>query len=122
MKEGIFGRRLRQLREELSITQTDLALMLDVAPSTIATYETKNRVPEYRILVKIAQFFGVSTDYLLGLSDYRRGIPEPLEQEWPDGIKVLRRASRQMTPEEKQFIVRMLQAYMKSSRERKKSK
>lgn len=123
MKETVFGKRLKQLREELSLTQTDLARILKVSPSTIATYESRtDRIPEPEILLAIAKFFGVSTDYLLGLSDSRKGIPDPLEQDWPSAVKVLRRANRHMTEEEKEFIVSILEAYLKSSQERKRGK
>lgn len=120
----VFGRRLKQLREEQGLTQADLARVLNVAPNTIATYETKpGRVPNAELLTRMARYFGVSTDYLLGNSDSRRGVPDPLETEWAEGIRVLRRASKRMTPEEKQFITDMIQAYLeRREHERKQGK
>lgn len=56
---------LKNLRETYSVTQDELARHLKVSRPTIAGYETKNRQPDYEKLVKIANFFEVSIDYLL---------------------------------------------------------
>ncbi len=62
----IFSENLAMLRRNLNITQDELANYLKVSRSTIAGYETRNREPEYHILVKIADYFQVSIDSLLG--------------------------------------------------------
>lgn len=119
-----FAERLKALREEAGMTQAQLARQVHLDPTTISTYESKDdRLPSLTVLKAMADFFGVSTDYLLGRSDFRRGVPEPLESEWPEGIRVLRRASRAMTPEERQFITEMIQTYLRTKeQERKKGK
>lgn len=58
--------RLKKLREEAGLSQKDLAKRLDVASSTIAMYESNKRTPDANMLEKIADFFEVSVDYLLG--------------------------------------------------------
>jgi len=63
--------RLKKLREEKSITQRELARLLQISPSTIAMYETEQRVPPVEILERIADFFNVSVDYLLGRTEIR---------------------------------------------------
>jgi len=65
----IFSERLRELRQEQNMTQHTLASILHVQRSTVAGYETKNRQPQLEIIVHIANIFGVTTDYLLGLTD-----------------------------------------------------
>ncbi|MCT4563048.1 MAG: helix-turn-helix domain-containing protein [Maledivibacter sp.] len=62
---------LKQLRNERKLTQRQLAKLLNLSPSTIAMYETGQRKPDFQILQKIADFFDVSTDYLLGRTDIR---------------------------------------------------
>lgn len=62
---------LKQLRNERKITQRELATLLNLSPSTIAMYETGQRKPDFQTLQKIADFFDVSTDYLLGRTDIR---------------------------------------------------
>lgn len=67
-----FGERLKQLREEANLTMEQLAVSLGTKKQTISRYEKNQREPEYATLIKIAQFFNVSTDYLLGLKDKKR--------------------------------------------------
>ncbi len=61
-----FGRRLRVLRAAKGLSQNKLAEILGVSASTVALYENSFRMPSYDALIKIADYFGVSTDYLLG--------------------------------------------------------
>jgi len=64
-----FGDRLRQLREEHDLTQEQLGKVLNVKKAAVSKYETGYTVPDSETLKKLASFFGVSTDYLLGLTD-----------------------------------------------------
>lgn len=57
---------LRSLREEKGYSQKEVALALNVAPNTYNQWETGKREPDYTTLQRIADFFRVSTDYLLG--------------------------------------------------------
>lgn len=57
---------LKQLREAHSLTQDDVAKYLNIARATYANYETGNREPSFSTLQKLAGYFGVTTDYLLG--------------------------------------------------------
>jgi len=68
--------RLKKLREEKSITQRELARLLQISPSTIAMYETEQRVPPVEILERIADFFNVSVDYLLGRTEIRNSVSQ----------------------------------------------
>jgi transcriptional regulator with XRE-family HTH domain len=66
-----FSDRLRKLRKEKEMTQAELAIVIGKSTSSIANYEVDLRQPSLGMLVMLAKFFGVSTDYLLGLSDER---------------------------------------------------
>lgn len=68
----MFGKRLRELREERDMTQRQLADVINLSPSTIGMYESGRRDPDSATLRRIAEYFGVSTDYLLGRTDERR--------------------------------------------------
>lgn len=57
---------LKQLRETRGITQTELAKQLGVVRSTICFYESEQHSPTPEMLIKLADFFGVTVDYLLG--------------------------------------------------------
>ena len=62
-----FGNRLKDLRTKKGLSQEQLAHQLGVTKSMISAYETSMRMPSYRVLIKIALLFNVSTDYLLGI-------------------------------------------------------
>lgn len=61
-----FGERLKGLRTGFPMTQQRLADEIGVTKSVVSAYETSSRYPSYPILLRIAEVFGVSTDYLLG--------------------------------------------------------
>jgi len=60
------------LREEKKLKQKELAKILGLSDRAVGNYEADNRFPSQDILFKIADFFDVSIDYLLGRSDKRR--------------------------------------------------
>lgn len=60
---------IQELRELHGISQTELAKQLGVVRSTICQYEKGNRQPDTATLLKLADFFGVTVDYLLGRKD-----------------------------------------------------
>lgn len=64
-----FAIRLKELRIEKQLKQSELAIALSVDQRSISNWENAIREPDYAMLTKIAQFFDVSTDYLLGVSD-----------------------------------------------------
>lgn len=63
----IFCERLKELRLEKSLSTIQLAKKLNVSNSTISRWENEIIIPSIDNLYNIAIFFGVSTDYLLGL-------------------------------------------------------
>ena len=58
--------RLKELRKERKISQLKLAMDLNTNQNTISRYETGEREPGIRELIKIADYFGVTVDYLIG--------------------------------------------------------
>ncbi len=62
-----FGIILRELRKQMGMSQNQLAKRLGVSKSVISYYERSERMPSPDVLMKLAAFFHVSTDYLLGL-------------------------------------------------------
>lgn len=61
--------RLKKLRKEKGISQLMLALDLNMNQNTISRYENLEREADYETLIKFADYFGVSLDYLLGRTD-----------------------------------------------------
>lgn len=76
----MLGTRLKSLRNSRNLTQADLAKNLDVARTTYAMYEQNKREPDNKTLEIIANYFDVSTDYLLGRTDN----PEPFNKKLPE--------------------------------------
>lgn len=60
------GEKIKQLRKDNKITQTELGKILNVEKSTISMYENNNTQPPIQTLSTIAKYFNVTTDYLLG--------------------------------------------------------
>ncbi|EWH21213.1 MULTISPECIES: helix-turn-helix domain-containing protein [Bacillus] len=61
----MLGDRLKELRESKKLTQEQVAKFLGTTRGTYAHYEINKRKPDYDTLIKLADFFGVTTDYLL---------------------------------------------------------
>ncbi len=76
-----FAKRLAQLRQEKGLTQQKLADILKCSKSTISLYETGDTVPDAKNIVGLCDVFGVSCDYLLCQTDYRRPENERLTVE-----------------------------------------
>ena len=66
-----FNIRLKELRLEAGLTQKDLAKAIDVGRTTISEYESGKIVPKQEGLLKLANHFNVSVDYLTGVSNER---------------------------------------------------
>lgn len=67
----MFAQRLKQLRTERQISQSELASALNISNRTISMYEQGNSEPNVDTLSKIADFFNVTTDYLIGRTEGR---------------------------------------------------
>lgn len=64
-----FPERLKELRENKNLLSKDFAAIMNVEPATITNWEKGNRFPKDDVLVKIADYFDCSIDYLLGRTD-----------------------------------------------------
>ena len=63
----MFGDMIKNLLQSRSLNQVQLAVSLNVSKQTVSNWENNNILPSIEMLVKISQFFSVSTDYLLEL-------------------------------------------------------
>ena len=61
------GNRIKHLRQQANLKQSQLAQLINVSPALISAYELGDRKPSLEVLVSLAATFKVSTDYLLGL-------------------------------------------------------
>lgn len=65
----MFGEQIKNLRMNKKLSQVDLAKCLGVTKQSVSNWENENIMPSIDMLVKIASYFSVTTDYLLGLSE-----------------------------------------------------
>lgn len=70
MKE-ILAQRLRECRKSKRYTQGQVAVYCDITEKAYQNYELMTREPKLEILVRIAELYGVSLDYLVGRTDER---------------------------------------------------
>lgn len=73
-----FHDRLKELRKEKDLYQKELADKLNIGRTTIANYEQGKRFPDKDTLNKIADYFNVSVDYLLGRTNHRQDPNEKI--------------------------------------------
>lgn len=67
-----YWERIRALREDKDITQKNLADHFHIAQNTYSQYENGKREIPISVLIKLCQYFEVSSDYILGLSDKKK--------------------------------------------------
>ena len=66
-----FAERLKELRDEKEFSQVAVAKGTGLSQNAIAQWENDKRVPNGNAIIALAKFFEVSTDYLLGVTDFR---------------------------------------------------
>ena len=104
----MFKIRLKKIRESKGLSQKQLAIFLDVSQGAIGNWESGTRMPNLDILGKIADYFDVTTDYLLGKEDCELQ---------PDSIdSVIYEELQKMTDSEKEEILAFIN-FTKSKRE-----
>lgn len=86
---GKFNFVLKNLRIAKDLTQEQLAKELNVSRSTIGMYENASREPDYETLEKIADYFNVDIDYLIGRTNKTTIIPESYFSHQDDTPKIL---------------------------------
>lgn len=82
-----FGEILTSLREERGIYQKELAAILKVSVDTVSNYENNIHFPDQEALLQLADYFGVTVDYLLGRTSYRYSL-DTLNEEYAPGMTV----------------------------------
>lgn len=76
----LFGDRLKELRTSKNLSQEELSQILEVRKSSISNWETGKSTPTFDMLTKIAEYFGVTIDYLLNFTQEDADNLERLKQ------------------------------------------
>lgn len=116
----MFGERLASLRKSKGLSQYALAERLNFSRGQLANYEQGKREPDYNTLQKIADFFDVSVDYLIGRTDK----PKPIEDQHEDNpISIaFRDGGESLTPEEEEYLQQQLEIFREMRKKFQKNK
>lgn len=76
----MFGDRLKELRKNNNLTQEDIGNLCGVAKNTVSSWEKNINQPSFEILAKLAEYFGVTIDYLLNFTQDDVNEMEKLKQ------------------------------------------
>lgn len=102
--------KLKTLREQNSLTQRSFAEHLNVSHGAIGMWETGKRDPDIETLIKIADYFGVSIDYLVGHTNEPYIITNPApSDEYTDAEKRVIAAYRTLVPGMQDYILEMIE-------------
>jgi transcriptional regulator with XRE-family HTH domain len=101
---------LKTLRSEKGISQASLASLLGLSQQAIAKWETGNSEPDSDMLNKLASFFSVSVDYLLGRTNVRNSNNST--DEFPPEAQVLMRSVAKLTDKQKEIIKKLVQEFI----------
>lgn len=109
-----FGDNLRTLIEERDMTQKELAMQLNIAPSTMGSYVQNTREPDFATLKLIAKYFDISTDYLL---DHHTSSNTSTHQE-ADLLRIF----RSLSPEQRDICIEQCKVFVKMNHKEKEQK
>lgn len=115
-----YGDRIAQLREKKAMTQEDLASKLGISRASLSHYETSRREPDYETINKIATFFNVSVDYLLGRTEHPNMVLEVDVRQFVESLELsdehilntfaLTIDGRTLSPEEAKRFINFIRA------------
>lgn len=97
--------RLKELRKERGLKQKDLATVLQVAPQSIGYYENLINKPDPEMLIKIADYFNVSIDYLLGREDDFGNISVTTNSDLTEDEKKILTTFRSLPPQRRKTFM-----------------
>jgi len=109
---------LKKARKNAGLSQNDIAKKLNVSQGAVSQWEQGIRQPSHEVLVKLAEMFDCTIDFLVGRTDdpeyeLRTEIPEALKKVGIDAVEML--ADADLTPEEIQTLI----AFAKDWKEKK---
>lgn len=101
MNENKFSQVIKNLRKEKGLTQQELANIVGITATGVSYWESGNAVPNTETLNKLANYFGVTVNFLLGVKD-------KIEMEDNSRTAILFRKAEQVDPKEKEKLLDIL--------------
>ena len=101
---------LRKIRKERDLTMKEVGIAIGVGESTISQYETGKRQPDQQTLLKLADYFGVSVDYLLGRKTEDNASPSlHIPDEYKDLPSAFYEGAKDLTQEDIDDVVKFME-------------
>lgn len=114
----MFKDAVKSLRKEMGLTQTELAEIVGFTHVAVVKWENGQREPDFSTLMKLASYFNVSADYLLGLTDERKPLhPAPTDDAESSYTKLIKQYGSLFADAD---FVKMAQLYAIASDAKKK--
>ena len=104
-------RNLKKLREDRKMTQKQLADVISVSQQSINKYENHNIEPDIATLIRMAEYFNTSVDYLIGYSEVRRKIEIVRSYDLSTEEAELIDDYRRLTPKQRQSLQLIIENY-----------
>lgn len=119
-----FGSRLKSLRNSKKLSQRELAERFNISQSAIAYYESGKKEPNHEMLQRLADFFKVSIDYLLGRTGIRTDeeLDQIVDQELQDIIQKYEKMDKEERREFRQFFEMSLDVYTKRKEQERRDR
>jgi len=102
-----FGKRLKELREAKGLRQEDIGKKINVGKSAVSQWENNIRTPDAYVILQLADFFNVTTDYMLGRTDDPRPFSKDTiaEPDSNDPVDKLPEQAKRSLEEFKEYII-----------------
>lgn len=111
-----FSNRLRHLRQKYKLTQGELAAVIGLKSTAISNYESKRNEPSFEKLTSLCDYFNVSCDFMLGLSDNMLRVgSEDLDNDTADFFILYKRLNKVNTTEIRNYARYLLYKQEKDS-------
>ena len=108
-----FGNRLSKLRKKRNVSQVNLSVACEVSQETISTYENNKNMPSCEVLVKIADYLGTTTDYLLCRTNSDASIYQISTNDITDDEADVLCNLKSLTPENRAKVIGYIEALKK---------
>lgn len=109
----MFAENLKKLRKNKGLTQVQFAEIFNISSGTIAMWETNKRIPDTSMLIKIAEYFDVTVDYLLGKDNISNTDKKDDPAEADQDLVILNRNAKKLSPENRKKLLEMAKVMFK---------
>lgn len=110
------GERLRDLRLKRNLSQEEVARHIGITRSAYSHYEINNRQPVYGTLMKLASFFGVSLDYIIGGNRSERAEPAQESAEAASDSQEILKLINDMSREQRKQSIGLLHSMIRQEK------